>query len=191
MCQAALAYARRGWVVFPCSNETKRPLLPRETDAAGKPIKGTGGLTKATTDEAQILAWWKRWPNAMIGLPAGAEWFVLDFDPRTDTDTGEVWTLDRLKRQLEEQMGCALPRSLTGMTQSDGVHVYFRQPEGEPIRNRGNLPDHVDVRGVGGYVIAPPSVMASGARYRWLDRGDWRDPAALLEAPAEVPLRIF
>ena len=58
-------------------------------------------------------------------------------------------------------------------------------PQGDAIRNRGNLPAHVDVRGLGGYVIAPPSVMtATGARYRWLDRGDWRDDAAFAEAPA-------
>ncbi len=46
------------------------------------------------------------------------------------------------------------------MTQSGGVHLWFRQPDdgGEPIRNRGNLPRHVDVRGQGGYVVAPPSV---------------------------------
>ncbi len=187
MCQAALDYARRGWAVFPCRERDETVLIAgAERVFKAKAPYTRQGLKDASVDEAQILAWWRRWPNALIGLPAGAEWFVLDFDPRADEESGEVWTLERLKNELEAQMGCPLPRSLTAMTQSDGVHVYFRQPEGEPIRNRGNLPDHVDVRGLGGYVIAPPSVMESGARYRWLDRGDWRDEDALVAAPAEL-----
>jgi putative DNA primase/helicase len=196
MCQAALQYARRGWPVFPCREKTESFV-----NSAGKTITFnakapyTGkGLKDATTDEERIKAWWRQHPEALIGLPTGVNGcLVLDFDPRNDADTGEVWTLERLKAELEEQIGVALPRSLTAITQSDGVHVYFRQPAdikdgGDPITNRGNLPQHVDVRGLGGYVIAPPSVMTeTGARYRWLrDRGDWRDDADIAEAPAEL-----
>jgi putative DNA primase/helicase len=91
----------------------------------------------------------------------------LDFDPRTDPETGEVWTLERLKRETEEQLGCKLPESMAVLTPSDGVHLYLLVPDGgPPIGNRGNLPDHVDVRGLGGYVIAPPSVLSDGRRYR-------------------------
>jgi putative DNA primase/helicase len=47
------------------------------------------------------------------------------------------------------------------------VHLYLLQgDDGASITNRGNLPDHVDVRGLGGYVIAPPSVLSDGRRYR-------------------------
>lgn len=190
MCSAALQYARRGWAVFPC-----RERDSESTNSAGKtrvfkakaPYTGQG-LKDATRDEQRILAWWRDHPDALIGVPMGVNGcFVLDFDPRVDEASGEVWTLESLKADLETQMGCALPKSITAVTQSDGVHVYFRQPAGEPIRNRGNLPRHVDVRGLGGYVIAPPSVMAeTGARYRWLDRGDWRDDAAIAEAPAAL-----
>jgi putative DNA primase/helicase len=179
---AALGYARRGWPVFPCNPENKQPLLAADRDmATGKPIKGSGGVSKATTDEEQIRAWWKRWPKAMIGLAMGRnQCFALDFDPRTDQGTGEVFTLERLKAETEAMIGCALPETLAAVTPSDGVHVYYQQPAGEPIRNRGNLPEHVDVRGAGGYVIAPPSVMADGRRYRWL-RGNWNSEIA--EAP--------
>lgn len=204
MGQAALQYARRGWPVFPC-RERDEPWR----NAAGKsgvfrakaPYTGQG-LKDATRDEERIKAWWRAHPNAMIGLPMGANGaFALDFDPRiediVDEDTGEVvgqreYTLEELKAELEAQMGVPLPQSLTAVTQSGGVHVWFRQPDdgGEPIRNRGNLPDHVDVRGLGGYVIAAPSVVydAEGAeqgRYRWF-RGDWRDDAALAPAPPEL-----
>lgn len=199
MGQAALQYARRGWPVFPCRERDETVIIgggagKTRTFKAKAPYTGKG-LKDATTHETTITAWWRQHPEALIGLPTGENGcFVLDFDPRTedaiDDETGEivtnVWTLEQLKADLEAQMGCELPRSLTALTQSGGVHVYFRQPEGEPIRNRGNLPAHVDVRGKGGYVIAPPSVLPeTGASYRWMrERGDWRDDASIAEAPA-------
>jgi hypothetical protein len=208
---AALSYAARGWPVFPCNPKNKQPLLAAEKDADDKPIKGTGGLKKASTDPDQITAWWKKWPQALIGLacghptkgtetkaqPAGLCLFVLDFDPREDPDTGEVWTLDRLKRETEEQLGCALPVSMAALTPSDGVHLYLlKGDDGPSITNRGNLPEHVDVRGLGGYVIAPPSVMGpnaakgqGGLRYRWHRRepigGIAKAPERLLEVLRE------
>jgi putative DNA primase/helicase len=196
---AALGYAARGWPVFPCSPRQKAPLLPCDKDAEGREIRGTGGVSKASTDPEQIAAWWKRWPKALVGLATGhptidadgRRLFVVDFDPREDGDTGEVWTLERLKGELEEQQGCPFPSTLTAMTPSDGVHAYLLQPdEGDPITNRGNLPEHVDVRGLGGYVIAPPSVMGpsaikgqAGLRYRWL-HGEADRPLA--DAPAQL-----
>ncbi|WP_428968067.1 phage/plasmid primase, P4 family [Sphingomonas sp. Xoc002] len=190
MGQAALTYARRGWAVFPCRERDETVQIAgggERTFKAKAPYTGKG-LKDATRDERRITAWWRQHPNALIGVPLGDNGlFVLDFDPRVDDETGEVFTLERLKYDLEAQMGCPLPRSVTSMTQSDGVHVWLKQPEGEPIRNRGNLPDHVDVRGLGGYVCVAPSVMAeTGARYRWLDRGDWRDDSAFAEAPAAL-----
>jgi putative DNA primase/helicase len=152
--QAALSYARRGWPVFPC-RERDFELTKGNGDIIilkAKAPYGGSGVKDATCDEAVIAGWWRRWPEAMIGLAMGHNGlFALDFDPRIDDDTGEVFTLETLKAALVEQMGCDLPRSLTAMTQSEGVHVYLRQPDhGEPIRNRGNLPLHVDVRGLGG-----------------------------------------
>jgi putative DNA primase/helicase len=197
MLDAALAFAARGWPVFPCSPENKRPLLPKDKDSEGRPIRGSGGVSKASTAPEQIRSWWKRWPHAMIGVSVGkakadtgstAGLFVLDFDPRTDPETGEDFTLDRLKPETEAKIGCALPPSLGVRTPSGGVHVYYRQPEGEPITNRGNLPRHVDVRGLGGYTIVPPSFCEGDGKnarggYRWL-HGDADAPIA--EAPPEL-----
>jgi putative DNA primase/helicase len=54
---------------------------------------------------------------------------------------------------------------MAALTPSDGVHLYLlKGDDGPSITNRGNLPEHVDVRGLGGYVIAPPSVMSDGRR---------------------------
>lgn len=187
--QAALSYARRGWPVFPCRERTERieSFGGKVRELKAKAPYGGSGVKDATTDEDVIKGWWRRWPHAMIGVAMGRNGlFALDFDPRIDEETGEVFTLDSLKKSLVEQMGCDLPKSLTAMTQSGGVHVYLLQPHdgGEPIRNRGNLPRHVDVRGLGGYVIAPPSILyredGSEARYSWLsNRHD--DP---VDAPA-------
>lgn len=213
---AALGYAARGWPVFPCNAKNKQPLLAAKKGEDGKPIKGTGGVSAASTDPEQITAWWKRWPKACIGLACGhptlpvasdgsphtnpdpssasvdprTRLFVLDFDPRTDTDTGEVWTLARLRSETEQQLGCALPESLAILTPSGGVHLYLLTgDDGPSITNRGNLPDHVDVRGLGGYVIAPPSVLSDGRRYRHHRRepigGIARAPARLLEVLRE------
>ena len=215
--EAALHFARRGWPVFPCSVANKRPLLARETGDDGKPIKGSGGVSKATTDEPLIREWWSKWPKAMIGVAVGAAgMLVVDFDPRKerikvdgayDEATGEVeqewieqeWTLEQLKADLEEMMGCPLPVSLAVRTPSGGIHVYFKMPAGKPIGNRGNLPKHIDVRGLGGYVIAPPSYCEGDGKnsvgaYRWL-RGDADAPIAnvpeqlveILRAPPARP----
>ncbi len=198
MLDAALLFARRGWPVFPCNVRDKSPLLPRDRDADNKPIPRSGGASKASTDETQIRAWWSKWPRAMIGVAVGrAGMLVIDFDPRVDEvvdkSTGEitkeVWTLERLKGELEAQMGCALPVSLAVRTPSGGVHVYFRMPDGPPIGNVGSLPDHIDVRGEGGYVIVPPSFCEGDGKrcatggYSWL-RGD--ADAAIVDLPAPL-----
>jgi putative DNA primase/helicase len=186
---AALDYAAKGWPVFPCHPVTKAPLVAGDKDADGKPIPKTGGVKKASTDARQIRDWWTRWPNALIGCATGVAFNVIDFDPRTDDATGEVFTLDRLKAEVEAQIGVALPKTLHSITQSGGVHLFFALPDdgGAPINNRGNLPLHVDVRGLGGYVIVPPSVMESGRLYKW--RGSPTTPIAPMPAELVAVLR--
>ncbi|HEY1605607.1 MAG TPA: phage/plasmid primase, P4 family [Allosphingosinicella sp.] len=200
MLDAALAFAARGWPVFPCNTANKQPLLAAAKDPkTGQKIKGTGGVSRASVHEQEIRTWWKKWPLAMVGLATGhaelfedgkpgavnRRLFVLDFDPRHDPETGEEYTLERLKAETEAQIGCALRATLAARTPSGGVHLYYVTPDdgGAPIRNRGNLPLHVDVRGLGGYVIAPPSVMEDCRRYRWLHGAA---DAPIAEAPAAL-----
>jgi len=72
--EAALDYASRGMPVFPCNPLDKKPLTPN-------------GFKDATKDEAQVRAWWQKWPNAMIGAPTGpaSGMWVVD----TDVDAGK------------------------------------------------------------------------------------------------------
>ena len=198
MLDAALAYAARDWPVFPCDPRTKRPLLPREKDAEGLPIKNSGGVKKASTDPEQIREWWRKWPNAMIGVAVGdAGMLVVDFDPRSDDivdeATGEiigqdVWTLDRLKAALAIAMGEDLPTTLVGITRSGGEHHWFKMPADAPIGNVGSLPKHIDVRGAGGYVIVAPSHFAgneddAAGDYRWQSDDD---ASRIVDLPASL-----
>ncbi len=176
---AALSYASRGWPVFPCEPapkphlRSKAPLLEQ-------------GLHDASTDPDIIKGWWRRWPSALIGLPTGRPLgaFVVDLDPRA-VSCEELW------RQLEEHIGASLGDPVVAVTQSGGWHLYFALPAGDDadgIRNRAGkksgLVENVDVRGTGGYVIAPPSAMLDGKSYAWRQRRDGH--RGLTEAPAEL-----
>ncbi|WP_448031531.1 phage/plasmid primase, P4 family [Bradyrhizobium liaoningense] len=168
MLEHALALAGRGWSVFPCHPGTKQPLV--KSDVAGE-----GGLKLATTDETTIRAWWQRWPQAMIGLPTGAPIgaFVVDVDAGEDKATGEIFEAAALQINLERAIGTKLPPTRYALTPRGGVHFYFQLPaDGSEIGNRANLlgkGSRIDIRGDGGYVIAPPSVRKDGVAYAWGD----------------------
>jgi putative DNA primase/helicase len=176
MLDAALAYASAGWPVFPCDwrqdapdlegrkKRAKAPLVPGpDKDEQGEKIPETGGLWRATTDEKQIRAWWKKYPRALIGVPTGARigLFVVDLDPRH----GE--TVSDVHARLEAAVG-PLPKGPVSITQSGGWHLWFRLPGGEMPHNSAKRIAGVDWRGQGGYVIVPPSIMSDGRGYHWL-----------------------
>jgi hypothetical protein len=135
--QAALDYNAMGWPIFRLQPKGKTP------------IGGTRGRDDATTDRIQISRWWTELPTLNIGLATGDESkiFVLDADPK---DGG-----DESLRQLESEHG-PLPRTRTAITGSLGTHHYFLM-RGD-IRNSASLiAPGIDIRGVGGYVVLPPS----------------------------------
>jgi Bifunctional DNA primase/polymerase, N-terminal len=166
--RAALAYARRGVPVFPCEPGGKAPLT-------------YNGFWDATTDSRRIGIWWGRWPEANIGVPTGERsgLLVLDVDPRD----GGPESLAGLERTAGP-----LPETARARTGGGGMHVFFRYPAGEGVRNStGRLGPGLDVRGEGGYVIVPPS-RTLGA-YEWLDRAPLTGPAWLLGCLREQPSR--
>ena len=123
------------------------------------------GHNDATTDLDTIRHWWEKWPNANIGIPTdGSGLVVIDVDPRNGGD----WTL----RRLEEQDG-GLPHTPTVMT-GDGRHIWLRH-NGVPVRSTTHgLGPGVDIKGAGGYVVAPPSRHENGQRYEWITDGPRR-----------------
>jgi hypothetical protein len=142
----ALQLARAGVRVFPCdarpkpsdpNSPTKRPLIEWTKDA--------------TTDEDRLAAWWERWPNALVGMPAGpAGLVIIDADRHGGPDGVAAF------EELAARHG--LPPGPIVETLSGGRHYYFRQPAGEPLGNgKGSLPAGVDVRGAGGFVASAGS----------------------------------
>lgn len=53
-------------------------------------------------------------------------------------------------------------------TGGGGIHFYYHTPAESEVRNRaGVLHRRIDVRGEGGYIVAPPSLHPNGRRYKW------------------------
>lgn len=151
---AAHRYAARGWRVI--------PVPPGEKYPRGFPNWQTVG----TTDLATIDAWWTTNPDHGIGILTGPESgiFVLDVDV-ADGKAGDE-TLHDLERLWGD-----LPATPTVRTGSGGLHYYFAWPTGADIRNSasGTLGPGLDIRGAGGFVVAPPSIHPNGHPYEWID----------------------
>jgi len=151
---AAVAYVRRDVAVFPVEPGGKRP--------AGKLVPH--GLKQASSEESDVLRWWGLLPEANIGLPTGLSFDVLDIDG--PEGMAAIEAAMPLAERYEDDPTVDGPTCRTG---GGGHHVYVA-PTG--VGNRAGLLPKVDWRGQGGYVVAPPSIHASGQRYAWL--ADWR-----------------
>lgn len=169
MGEAALAYASKGWPVFPCNHLLDIPPDPERGIMGGKRCKKPltpHGFMDATTDPIQIATWWRRWPNALIGTPAGSKTGVWVLDLDLDLEKGKDGLTDLAN--LEREHG-PVPETLTVRTPRGGQHRYFPRDATRPIRNStGRLAKGIDTRGEGGYVILPPSKRADGATYQWV-----------------------
>ncbi|TYL51698.1 DNA replication protein [Nocardioides sp. BGMRC 2183] len=150
----ALRYANLGIPVFPCVPGGKRPLT-------------RNGFHDATTSPRAVAEWWRRTPEANIGLPTG--WTsgldVVDVDVH-GSGSGYA-AFERAHRT-----GFAAGWSWVVRTPSGGLHAYYlRGPEPDRagiVRQRSwQAPSvHVDFRGDGGYVIAPPSRLSIDGEQR-------------------------
>jgi Bifunctional DNA primase/polymerase, N-terminal len=161
----ALAYAARGWPVFPCQAGRKTPATPH-------------GHLDATTDPAQITAWYDHHPDWNLAIATGTPGpDVLDVDDHGPAGTGYPAFAALTKAGLTDGATAWI------RTPSGGLHAYFR---GSDQRN-GHLPGHhLDFRSQGGYVLAPPS-WASGKPYHLIRTPggggalDWAAVTTLLE----------
>jgi hypothetical protein len=147
----ALAYARMGWEVLPC--RVREEMVRGELKGAKSPLT-RHGKDDATTDEEVIESWWRRWPEAIIGVRPLAGFVVLDVDPRSGGD--------RSLRRLLDRHG-PLPETVVTRTGGGGLHIWLRCEKA----SRGKLAAGIDVKTRAGYVIAPPSGHESGGRYEW------------------------
>jgi hypothetical protein len=107
-----------------------------------------------------VCAWWQRWPDANVGIRTG-RLVVLDVDgPYGGLALAEL-----------EAAHAPLPATRRAQT-ARGQHIYFRAAGREVPSSAGRLAPEIDVRGNGGYIVAPPSLHRSGQRYRWITSHD-------------------
>jgi Bifunctional DNA primase/polymerase, N-terminal/AAA domain/Primase C terminal 2 (PriCT-2) len=156
--EAALGYAARDWTIFPAPQGEKK---------SHKSAEYSGGVNwGATKDPAQIKRDWRRWPDANIGIPTGAEngFFVVEADTVKGHGKDGIASLKDLEAKHTK-----LPNTLMAESPSGSIHYYFNHPRnGIKIKNStSEIAPGVDVRGDGGMVVAPPSIRQDGA-YRWL-----------------------
>ncbi|MBA3423638.1 MAG: bifunctional DNA primase/polymerase [Rubrobacter sp.] len=184
--EAALGYAHRGWRVFPLHGIVNEACTCGRTDcsSAGKHPLVRRGLYEATTDPDVIMEWWRRWRSANVGIATGAVsgLAVIDVDlPAAFVSLG---------RLIEQEV----PATLTGLTGGGGVHLVFSSSDETLGNSAGRLPgmdDELtgfDLRGNGGYIVAPPSVHRSGGSYEWLDANR---PVAAAPAWLKQPERTY
>ena len=149
MNEAIHDYTGRGWSIIPIRPGDKRPLVRWEDFQHRRP------------SEVEARGWFRAWPEAGIGIVTGAisGLVVIDVDVRHGGDVA--------LEQLEHEHG-RLPTTVECRTGGGGRHLYFAHPGGL-IRNKVGLAPGVDLRGDGGYVVAPPSLHASGLRYAWVE----------------------
>ncbi|KQX85342.1 hypothetical protein ASD51_34080 [Streptomyces sp. Root55] len=176
----ALTWVRRGIPVVPCSRTDKGALVP----GFGK--DKTPDEMAPFSDPDTVTGWWSsgRFARAHVGLLTGRSTIdgrglvVVDLDmPKPGAEplegrwagcAGGTDVLELLAREA----GADWPETYTVMTPSGGLHLYYRQPEDGPLigcaTGQGERAPHlgplVDVRGVGGYVIAAGSYSAAQGR---------------------------
>ena len=177
MKEAALNYVKFGFSIFPlhypvegggCSCGNK------DCPHIGKHPMTKHGVKDASKDPEQVAQWWDGCPEANIGIATGNGLVVIDVDGEPGHES--------LSELLNEFGVAELPETwavLTGRT--NGIHFYFHCSD-PTIGNKGPGRKGIDVRGNGGYVVAPPSLHKLGTRYQW-ELFHSPDDTALAELP--------
>lgn len=162
MLPAALWWSNYGIAIFPlwwpidgicacpngadCSSPAKHPLTP-------------SGFNDASNDPDTIKQWWTKWPHANIGAPTGDTFDVIDID-----GGAAAWAQLTAKHGTPHHIAVAMTGRKAG-----GFH-YYVTPGGQktiPTGKRG-LPEKIEIKGQGGYIVVPPSIHASGSTYKWI-----------------------
>ena len=144
----ALYYAEKDLAVFPLNERNKSPATKN-------------GFKDATTDHTKICAWWDSNPNYNIGIATGAVSggvVVIDLDIGKGKNGCEV-----LKSW--QKINGKFPDTWCSITGRGGYHLFFKTTDF--VKNSVNLYDGIDIRGNGGYIVAPPSIHPNGNIYKW------------------------
>lgn len=121
------------------------------------------GLKDWTDDPDGVKEGFDKKPKSNIGIVLGEPSHnVIVIDVDVDSDKGYDG-MDFLL-QWEREHG-DLPETATAITGRGGYHLYFRADR--KIRPSVNEDVHIDIRGEGSYVMAPPSVHPNGNITTW------------------------
>jgi len=145
--EQVLRLAVRNFRVFPCKPKGKTPLVRWKM--------------AATSNIKQVQEWLAKLPECNWAVATGevSQVFVLDIDGT-----------EGLQSFVDccEQAGIdwkAIAEATLGVKTGTGNHLYFAHPH-HVIRNSSEkLAPGLDIRGDGGYCIAPPSMHENGEPY--------------------------
>jgi hypothetical protein len=130
----AVQLASAGFSVFPCHSGGRD---------VKKPMPTVYWRSASTNDRVKVEGWWRKWPDAAVGLDLSKSGLVVIDADRHGADDG----VEAIARLMHENGFDPNPVP-TVATPNQGTHFYFRQPDGEPLGNaRGSLPGGIDVRG--------------------------------------------
>jgi hypothetical protein len=141
----ALGYSRLGWSVIPIKPRDKRPLIKWEKFQEKRAV------------EKQIRNWWKKNPNANIGVITGliSDFIAIDIDSQ---------------KGREEYIAAfgELHGTITQTTGKPGsLHLLFKHPRDQKYSNMARVLPDVDVRADGGYIVVAPSIHPNKTEYKW------------------------
>jgi hypothetical protein len=173
--------------VFPCVPGGKQPLTVH-------------GFHDASTATDVVRSWWRRWPEANIGVPTGSVGGVDVVDVDVHGIRSGFGAFERARRAGFVEGWAWLVR-----TPSGGLHAYFLRTTVTDQKSWQVPSQHIDFRGDGGYVIVPPSSaltddgvdhryrLIAVAEHHWPTQVDalglrgFLDPAKPLRPPPDVP----
>lgn len=168
----ALKLASIGWAIHPLHTPIFEGDAVRCTCKAGADCKYigkhprlTGWQAEATTDELRIREWWRRWPDANIGVPCGPVSGLVLVDLDADTAKGAIDTYAEKHNIESARDDIDTTTAKTGR----GGHLVFGWTAGcEQLSNYVKVIDGLDIRTDGGQFVAPPSHHFTGKTYEWL-----------------------
>ena len=159
--EAALKYAEEGWSVISLHGIRDGKCTCAAGAYCGSPGKHPrtrNGSKDATKDPEVIKRWWQDWPIANVGIATGSESGIAIVDADGEAGLTSLYNME-------------LPPTLAVSTGSGGLHLYYGYIPG--IKNSSKkIADGIDVRGDGGFVVAPPSLHITGNKYEWLNGDD-------------------
>ena len=162
--QEALGYAKRGWYVFPTREVPSEPFMKDGKMTINK-VKSPYtplGFLNSSIDYNEICNWWKRYPNAGIGIDCGkSNLIVLDLDVRKGKDG--FTSFSKLKISDDG--------ALHAITPSGGLHIIYSGQS----NSHADVENGLDVRSKGAYIVAPPSWITEddGSITKYSKVDDW------------------